>query len=428
MEITVRATDVAPRTTEVPMIEPDSVRQMRQLHERGWGAKRIARELGIARNTVKRYLRGGTDAESQVRPAAQRLDEAGARRAIELFDGAAEGNAVVVAEMLAAEGYKVSARTLQRLTSERRRALHAAAVASVRFETAPGAQMQIDFGQKLVSIAGTFVRVYLLVAVLSYSRRLFVKPFLAERQDDWREGIAAAFRHFGGVTRTLLGDNARSLVVAHNRVAQTVTFHPAYVAFCRDWDVVPRACAPYRARTKGKTESGVKYVKRNALAGRRFASFVELEAHLTQWMQRADERVHGTTHETPRARFEREALALRPLPARPMPGRERRLDRRVSNDALVDVDTVRYSVPHRLVRDRVSVRVGEQDVRIYHGTALVASHARSFEPHFIVRDPAHYVGLWRATAMAPGEASPPELTTLGRSLDDYAAVVQGGGA
>jgi transposase len=428
MEITVRATDVAPRMTEVPMIEPDSVRQMRQLHERGWGAKRIARELGIARNTVRRYLRGGAEAESQVRPSARRLDEAGKRRAIELFDGAAEGNAVVVAELLTAEGYEVSARTLQRLTSERRRALQAAAVASVRFETAPGAQMQIDFGQKLVSIAGTLVRVYLLVAVLSYSRRLFVKPFLAERQDDWREGIAGAFRHFGGVTRTLLGDNARSLVVAHNRVAQTVTFHPAYVAFCRDWDVVPRACAPYRARTKGKTESGVKYVKRNALAGRRFESFAELEAHLTRWMQRADERVHGTTYETPRARFEREAPALRPLPARPIPGRERCIERRVSNDALVDVDTVRYSVPHRLVRDRVSVRVGEQDVRIYHGTALVATHARSFEPHAIVRDPAHYVGLWRATPVAPIEASPPELAPLGRSLDDYAAVVQGGGA
>jgi transposase len=112
--------------------------------------------------------------------------------------------------MLHAEGLDVSARTIQKLTSDRRRELRVAAVATVRYETAPGAQMQIDFGQKLVSIAGTLVRVYLLVAVLSYSRRLFVKPFLAERQDDWREGIAAAFRHFGGVPRTLLGDNARS--------------------------------------------------------------------------------------------------------------------------------------------------------------------------------------------------------------------------
>jgi transposase len=105
-----------------------------------------------------------------------------------------------------------------------------------------------------------------LVAVLSYSRRLFVKPFLKERGADWREGIAAAFTHFGGVPRTVLGDNARPLVRARDRATGTVILHPAYLAFCRDWDVQPRACAPYRARTKGKTEAGVKYVKRNALA------------------------------------------------------------------------------------------------------------------------------------------------------------------
>src|SRR5437867_2714150 len=148
--------------------------------------------------------------------------------------------------------------------------------------------MQVDFGQKRVRIGERTVVVHLLVAVLSYSRRIFVKAFLAERGDDWREGIAEAFRHFGGVPRTVLGDNARALVVRHDRGAQTVVFHRAYLAFCRDWDVVPRACGPYRARTKGKTESGVKYVKRNALAGRSFPSFAALGAHLVQWMREAD--------------------------------------------------------------------------------------------------------------------------------------------
>ncbi len=70
----------------------------------------------------------------------------------------------------------------------------------MRFETEPGSQMQIDFGEKWVGIAGQLVRVFFLVAVLSYSRRLFVKAFLNQRSDDWREGIAAAFQHFGGVT------------------------------------------------------------------------------------------------------------------------------------------------------------------------------------------------------------------------------------
>lgn len=419
---------MAPRSLEVPVIEAKAVQELRDLHARGWGAKRIAGELGLARNTVRRYLREGHEAEVQTRPAARALDAEGERVALALFDGEAEGNAVVVTELLRARGYEVAARTVQKVVAGRRREHLAATVATVRYETAPGAQMQIDFGQKKVWVGGALVRVYLLVAVLSYSRRLFVKAFLAERQDDWLEGIAGAFRRFGGLPRTLLGDNARSLVVAHDRVAQTVMFHPGYLAFCRDWDVAPRACAPYRARTKGKTESGVKYVKKNALAARRFDTFAKLETHLEAWMQRADRREHGTTHEAPIVRFERDEVhALRALPDRALPLRQRRLERRVANDSLVDIDTIRYSVPHRLVRDRVTVMVGEQQVRIFHAEKLVATHERSFEPHAIIRDAAHFEGLWRP-ATAPSKESAAPLLDLGRSLNEYAAVIAQTGA
>ncbi len=270
------------------------------------------------------------------------------------------------------------------------------------------------------------MKVYLLVAVLSFSRRLFVRAFLNQRGDDWREGVAAAFMHFGGVPLEVLGDNARPLVDKHDRKAGTVRFHPAWVEFCRDWDVTPKACGPYRARTKGKTESGVKYVKRNALAGREFDDFGALEKHLEEWMAEADERVHGTTHERPRERYEREEkAALRPLPARPLPSRQQRLKRKVANDALVDVDTVRYSVPHRLVRESVEVQVGEEEVRIFHVGKLVATHARGKEPHARVVDPAHWAGLWRSREVEP-TAEGSKLAMLGRSLEDYADVVEQG--
>ncbi|HEY3546753.1 MAG TPA: DDE-type integrase/transposase/recombinase, partial [Propionicimonas sp.] len=208
------------------MVEPEVVQHMRQLVKLGWGSKRISRTLGIARNTVKRYQREGWAAERQVRPKARRLGAAASAEAVSLFEGAAEGNAVVVQQLLAETGVEASVRTVQRAVAERRRELVASAVATVRFETVPGRQMQIDFGQKLVRIAGERVKVYFLVAVLCHSRRIFVKAFLAERQDDWREGIAAAFRHFGGVPQEVLGDNAKALVLEHNRAAQTVTFHP----------------------------------------------------------------------------------------------------------------------------------------------------------------------------------------------------------
>ena len=417
---------MAPRMAEVhEMIEPEVVRQVRVLSARGWGAKRIAGELGIARNTVRRYLRGGLEAERQVRPSARRLDEDARSEARQMFVGLAEGNAVVVQRELHRRGVAASVRTVQRVVAEERRAQHVADVATVRFETPPGKQMQVDFGQKRVCIGGSMVVVHLMAAVLSYSRRVFVRAFLAERGDDWRQGIADAFRHFGGVVRVVLGDNAKALVVERDRATCTAHFHPAYLAFCRDWDVEPRACAPYRARTKGKIESGVKYVKRNALAGRTFASFQALEEHLRSWMFEADRRVHGTTFERPIDRFERdEAQALRSLPALPLSVRQQRLSRRVANDSFVDIDTVRYSVPHRLVRERVEVALGEADVRIYLGTELVAVHRRVFEPHARVLDPSHYAGLWRASTAAEAPASQANvLASYGRSLRDYEAAL-----
>ena len=172
----------------------------------------------------------------------------------------------------------------------------------------------------------------------------------------------------------------------------------------------------------------MKYVKRNALADQAFDSFAALEQHLGEWMALADQRRHGTTHEAPIVRFERDERAmLRPLPARALPRRAQRLRRRVALDALIDVDTVRYSVPHRLVRDHVDVVIAEQTLQVFHGSVLVATHARSTEPFARVIDPAHYDGLWRRPAAVPDAAPSSPLALLGRDLTEYAAIVAGGG-
>jgi len=409
---------------EVLMLVPEVVRQIRQLRELGWGAKRIAEEVGVARGTVRRYLRMGDEIVGQRRPGAWTLGSEERQLAVELLEGAAAGNGPVVRRLLRERGIETPLRTLQRVLTPHRRAQASAEAATVRYETAPGHQMQIDFGEKQVVVEGRAVRVHLFVAVLGYSRRLYVRASLSQRQDDWTEGLAGAFRHFGGVPQTVLLDNAGALVMGRDRETNTARLHPAFAAFCRDWGVEARVCRPYRARTKGKTESGVGYVKHNGLAARSFASFAALQSHLEQWMREADGRIHGTTRERPIDRFERdERKALRALPARPLPVRQRRVKRKVATDCFVDVDTVRYSVPHTLVRQAVEVLVAEDEVRIYDGNVVVARHRRSLEPHSQVVDPAHVAGLRRPVQQRAAEPVLPSAT--GRSLADYAAAIGG---
>ena len=178
------------------------------------------------------------------------------------------------------------------------------------------------------------------------------------------------------------------------------------------------------AQTKGKTESGVGYVKKNALAARRFSSLEDLQAHLLDWSLRADERIHGTTGERPRERFEKERASLGALPERDLVVPSRRLLRRVASDALVDVDTARYSVPHRLVKEELEVLVLEEEVVIFRGTLEVARHPRAKEPRQRVVDQRHYDGLWKPWEKAVTETTLEDVFP-GRTLAAYQAIVEG---
>jgi transposase len=110
--------------------------------------------------------------------------------------------------------------------------------------------------------------------------RPYVEVFEHEQAAAWLQTTERAFLHFGGVTEEALVDNARALVRKHNAVTREVVFSARFSAFARYWGFTPKACAPYRARTKGKDERGVGYVKHNAIAGRSFESLEALQAHL----------------------------------------------------------------------------------------------------------------------------------------------------
>ena len=417
------------------MRTPDEVAAMLRLHGLGWGTRRIAAEVGCNRETVQRYLASGRWRECQV-PTRPNMLAGHADWIAERFRRH-RGNADVVRQELASElGVVASLRTVERAVSHLRRELAAAALATVRFETPPGRQLQIDFGQRRIVVEGCEgSRVYLFVATLGYSRRVYARAFTHERQSAWLEGIEGAFRHFGGLPGELLLDNATALVKHHDPVTREVEFNARLHAFARYWDVRPVACAPYRARTKGKDERGVGYAKHNAIAGRSFASWGALEAHLAWWMREvADVRVHGTTGEVPMVRFEREERqALRPLNGRPPFRQLRELTRKVQNDACVDVDTNHYSVPWRLIGASASVVVSGAKVRIHHAGVEVACHDKRLGRRERAVDRAHLHGIVSGRREDGDTGADAALlqaalpgTELLRPLSEYEQVAGGG--
>jgi len=405
------------------MLEPEAVTTIVRMGKLGWGAKRIARELGMARNTVRRYLDAGGWMPYRQPPRASALQghEAWLRERFVQH----RGNCDVVRQQLQRElGIQTSLRTVERACRVYRQELEASRRATVRFETAPGEQMQIDFGQVRVMIGGQAVRAFLFVATLGYSRRGFVCAFGHERQSAWFCGIEAAFAHFDGRVQTLLVDNAKALVQEHDIHSRKVRLNPRFEAFCRHWDVRARACAPFRARTKGKTENGVGYVKKNAVAGHAFESWAAFEAHLVRWQREvADVRLHGTTGQAPRERFEGEREHLRPIVGIAPFVQLRELVHRVNAEGCVELDTNAYSVPWRLIGEQVSVIVGDSMLAVRHAGEEVARHAQLAGGRGRQIDRSHLLGA--AAHPAPAPDVPPADALL-RPLAEYEALIGGG--
>ncbi len=289
-----------------PMESPDIVDKILKLSSEGWGKRRIAKELGISPNTVKHYRRQGKWLPYNIPKRMKKLEalDIWLEEMFNLHKGNAE---VIRQELVRQHNIQANLRTIERAVKPFRQRAFALAKATVRFETPPGKQMQIDFGSIIIKIAGDPRRIYFFAAVLGFSRRQYIRAFIHERQSAWFEGLEGAFHHFGGITQEVLLDNPRPLVISHNPLTREVVFNERLHTFANYWKFQPKACAPYRARTKGKDENTVKYFKYNAIAGREFSSWEALGEHIAWWMREiSDQRMHGTTGEKPIDRFQRQ--------------------------------------------------------------------------------------------------------------------------
>jgi transposase len=420
--------DTGPKgAVEEELIEHGTAATIREMRLRGKSKKAIARELDLDIKTVRKW--SSKEWKPQRRRARaeelRRYEEVIARRFPEVGY-----NAMVLYRELQEAGYEGATRSVRRYV-ERLREAARPEVATLRFETGPGEQGQVDWGMIGVWIGEQRIKVHLFVMVLGFSRRIFVRAYEHERLGNLLDGHQAAFSHFGGRTATLLYDNPRTIVLSKDETNGTVEWNRRFKERMDFYGVEVKLCRYYRAQTKGKVESGVKYVKRNALAGRRFASFEELNAWLEQWaLTVADQRIHGTIHEKPAERFAREErVRMIAVDARPPTRESRTISRRVSHDAFVEVETNRYPVPFGWCRAEVCVELTPAEVRIVHETELIV-YGRESERHRVIRWQGVPRVVPRGAAMEtpadPPRFDPTWLARTGqvavRPLDAYAAL------
>jgi len=395
-------------------VEGDVVSQnvygaIRTLREQGVSKKAIARQLGLHVQSVRKWVkRCWTPSKRRRGKQLDRWCEFLRARAVEVGF-----NAVVLTRELKGLGYEGSYAAVVKYIGPWRKEYRPDEGPTVRFETDPGKQSQVDWGCTRVWIGERPVKVHLFTMVLGFSRRIFAKGYLNERLDNLLDGHAAAFAHFGGRTEEILYDNPRTIVTHKDEAAGHVVWNATFKDRMDFYGVTIRLCRYYRAQTKGKVESGVKYVKRNALAGRRFESLEQLNAYLLDWcVNVADLRVHGTTHEKPAERFAR-AEKLIAVEARPPARRERVMVRRVPKDALVTVETNRYPVPYLWAGHEVTVRVLEDQIVV---------HREGEQPvvHECI-EAKHQVARWNGPPRALPRTAPPAAPQIPRLDPGYLA-------
>lgn len=353
--------------------------------------REIARDMGVDRNTIRRCLR-----QEQWRSYTRvcGTDTLLAPHELFLRSRAPEVNysaRILFQELVSKKGYRGSYDTVKLFVKPLRAARMQAERALLRFETPPGLQSQVDWGQARVPFRSGPAVVHLFALTLGFSRRTFYCSSPNERIAQFLDAHERAFDDFGGHTREHLYDRPRTICRPSEN--GKVRWNPTFQAFADYWGFEPRLCAPYRAQTKGKVESGIKYVKRNFLPGRTFVDRVDFDEQLCEWMATvADVRIHGTTHERPIDRFAREKDRLLPTAGQPSFQVGMPVCRIVADDYLVTFHTNRYSVPFPLIGQEVDVLSHGGQIHVRHRGELVASHPLLTGKHQVRILPEHGPG------------------------------------
>jgi transposase len=345
----------------------------------GWSDRQIARETGHHRATVARMRReAGMPAKCTILPEVPTGSdpaEVATESARSLRSSAApfadyikgeldkHRNATAIYQDLVEHyGYTGSYDAVKRLARKLRKN---EPKVSCRFETAPGEELQVDYGEGALTRdprTGKYRRPKLFTLTLGNSRHAFHKVIWNSSSEAWCRLHEEGFAYFGGTTRTIRFDNLKEGVLKPDLYDPQL--NPLYAKLLEHHGVIPLPCRPYAPDLKGKVESAVGYVQETALKGKRFESLEEQNAHLARWNERwAATRIHGTTKRQVRAMFEEEKPFLQPLPAQRFEY-YRILQRTVHFDGHIEVASAYYSAPPRYAGRKLPVHVGRLWLRI----------------------------------------------------------------
>jgi len=330
---------------------------IKDLYRKGVSISEIARRTGHDRKTVRAVLRKSLE-RSLVRrkpkvrkiapyvPYLERRIEEGVLNARKLY------------QEIVAQGYPGKERQVRRFVQPFREARHQEA--TVRYETEPGQQGQVDWGHfGTIDHQGRQRRLYAFVLTLGWSRAMYLEFTVSADIAWWLRCHLHAFHFLGGIPREILHDNLKTAVLSRTTDG-VIHWHPRYLDFAHYYGFTPRACQPYRAQTKGKVESGIRYIRGNFWPGLSFTDLADLNRQGRHWLDTvANVRVHGTTGQVPWIRLAEEnlqALADKADYDTSLIG-----FRRSTKDCLISYDGNYYSVPARYSQQRLMVKETEHE-------------------------------------------------------------------